>query len=238
MKDDWIVGCMTPVKGRQLALRSCIMQMLLQTRPPDVHALFFNGADEMCHDRKLINDLIDSRHPVVHRREDMSILAAHGCALDMLLETNVNLFFKIDSDDVYKRRYIEAIIERLPEYGFTPDSPPFCINLIDQLWVDVKSFDQVESSSFSFDNGLGLLPEEREKGMVVGAPPTYVFNRSAARLLSKWQDYPAYSKDKHADRAWRNILFDNGVTITKIPTPYCTVFGYVRHDSNYCVLRK
>lgn len=229
---------MTPVKGRQLALRSCIMQMLLQTRPPDVHALFFNGADEMCHDRKLINDLIDSRHPVVHKREDMSILAAHGCALDMLLETNVNLFFKIDSDDVYKRQYIATIIERLPEYGLTPNSPPFCINLIDQMWIYAQSVNHVEAYPLSFENGLGLLPEERKKGIVVGAPPTYVFNRSAASLLSRWQDYPAYSTDKHADRAWRNILFDNGVTIKKMPTPHYPVFGYVRHDSNYCVLRK
>jgi len=41
------IGCYTPVKSRQLMLRTCILQMQVQTRLPDTHLILINGKDAM-----------------------------------------------------------------------------------------------------------------------------------------------------------------------------------------------
>ena len=234
VNDDWVIGCFTPSRGRQLALRACMMQMQMQTRRPDIHAILFNGPHLRERDDELVRDLYDGSVLVGFAAEEINSPEASARTIEILYARDnpkVNLFFKIDNDDLYRTNYIESVLKILAEKGLGPeDQNPWCLNLTHQWWIKYTSMNRVEHAFAVFENGLGLSHYEIEKGMRVGIPSTNVLNRAAIEIIRTWRE-SRYAGDNMDDRIWRHVLYDAGVIIHTAPT-YMPVFGYVRHSEN------
>lgn len=230
------IGCWTGVKGRVLFLRSCLMQMLLQTRLPDSYVILINGEDADVYDRRAIDDLIEPWTSLVTIARSMTTLEVSTSALELLLESDAQLFFKIDSDDLYSRNYLETIVDHVESLSPLGRDQGFCLNLIDQLWLNEQPGGGATIANYKFHNGLGLSDEEKAKGMRVGAPPTFAFDRKAAELLVRHSRQPPYDHIPADDRAWRHILFDHGIVIEQVRSPE-PVFGYLRHSDNTCAIK-
>ena len=230
------IACFTAVRGRELFLRSCLMQMLLQTRRPDQYLVLVNGEDAEAYDRRLIADLIEPWITVVSVPRTITTREASTAALELLLQEDADLFCKIDSDDVYFRGYLQAIVHQIELLGLRERKDGFCLNLIDQLWINARAEARATIHPYTFHRGLGLGQEEERKGVRVGAPPTYVCDRAAAQLLVRYSVQPPYTKISSDDRAWRTVLFEHGIVIEKVSTPQ-PVFGYLRHSDNTCGIK-
>jgi len=235
--DKHVIGCFTPSRGRQLMTRACIMQMISQSRRPDYYSLFINGNTQE-RDCSLFQDLLTA-YPWINKHsggESMLTVEVKHHAMQPLLHTDTSLFVMIDSDDVYDCDYLERYVRMIDEsLAAKPQPNGFCFNLINQRWIDTEAGQPVLWKHWPAVNGLGITPSERKKGIVCGAPPTYVFDRKAAEALQGWRDHPRYSVDTSSDRSWRNMLFDAGIPITCVGT-VPPIFGYVRHESNTCKL--
>lgn len=230
------IACFTAVRGRELLLRSCLMQMLLQTRRPDQYLLLVNGEDAEAYDRRLITDLLEPWITVVCVPRSITTREASTRALELLLESDADLFCKIDSDDVYFRGYLQAIVAQIELLGLRERNEGFCVNLIDQLWINSRAEARATIHPYTFRRGLGLGKEEERRGVRVGAPPTYVCDRAAAQLLVRYCVQPPYAKISSDDRAWRTVLFEHGIVIEQVRTPQ-PVFGYLRHSDNTCAVK-
>ncbi len=225
------IGCSTPVKARPLMLRSCILQMQAQTRLPDTHLILINGVDALDYDSRTVTDLINQRVQFKAYPYDANTSELTVQCLKIMLEQGVDLFFKIDSDDMYYCNYIETFLEEIGEEKLAQTEKAFAANLVDQLFITAQDNTAVKIKRAHFQRGLGLPPHEIEKGIKVGAPPTYVFNRKAAQLIVDNADNPKYRHLTYDDAMMRNLLFDHGVVIDQITTKE-PIFGYVRHGSN------
>jgi hypothetical protein len=225
------IGCFTPVRNRELYLRSCLMQMRLQTIPPDIHYILINGEDAENYDNRLIIDLIDERHKIDVLNQDAHIRELSGSCVDTLLKEGIDLFFKIDSDDIYHTNYISVIVGAIENNNLWEQENGFCINLVDQLFTTVDGCGNAEIRQHDFMQGLGLSPEEIADGMQVGAPPTFVFDRKVAEVIVAHSDDPAYRKFTYDDKAWRTLLFDRGIPIFQCSTT-SPVFSYIKHGGN------
>lgn len=230
------IGCWTGVKGRELYLRSCVMQMLLQTRRPDRYVVLINGEEAEKYDRRAISDLIEPWMSLVTMPRNMTTREVSTAAVERLLEEGTELFFKVDSDDLYFRSYVQTLVDHVVEQRLAERDDGFCLNLIEQLWLNEASGGGATICNYKFHNGLRLCDYEKEKGMRVGAPPTYVFDRRSAELLVRYSNEAPYSQWRHDDTAWRHVLFDHGIVIEQVRTPQ-PVFGYLRHADNSCVVR-
>jgi len=74
-------------------------------------------------------------------------------------------------------------------------------------------------------------PNRNGKGIKVGAPPTFVLNKHAAKIIVDNVDKPEYQDLGYDDVTMRNLLFDHGVVIEQIRTQR-PIFGYVVHGGN------
>ena len=227
------IGCWTGVQRRELFLRTCMMQMQLQTVTPDVHLIVINGDKAVTYDLRCVDDLISSQVSILRVPRSMTTLEVSRLAVQELLSRNVELFFKIDSDDIYKRDYIREIVKRIESHGLRSKEKGFCINLRNQLWLNGDSRGGASINKVGFRNGLGLSECEKQAGMQVGAPPTYAFDRRVAELLMQQSECEPYRNDHSDDRAWRRILYDHadGIECFETAEP---VFGYLRHGTNTC----
>lgn len=231
------IGCWTGVRGRELFLRTCLMQMLLQTRQADHYVVLVNGEDAANYDYRAVSDLIEPWVSLVTMPKLMSTVEVSTAALELLLQNDVQLFFKIDSDDLYFRNYLQTFVDYVESAGLHKLGEGFCLNLIDQLWLKAQPGGGAAIREQPFYYGLGLSDQEKAKGMRVGAPPTFVFDRTAAKLLVEHSHRQPYAHLMQDDRVWRHILFDHGIIIQQVSTPQ-PVFGYLRHSSNSCVIHK
>lgn len=236
-QSQWTVGCFTPCCGRQLMMRNCILQMIAQSRQPDHYSILLNGNDEQLSEM-LYYDLYSGHDWIKVQSQPGSMLTieAYSRALEPLLDTDTDLFVKIDSDDIYRRHYLQQYIENIDRH-FTEYKRPkgFCFNLVGQTWINAADPRNVSVEPWAAVGGLGLTYVEQAKGMTCGAPPTYVFDRRAAEVLMRWKGHPRYSVDVASDRTWRNLLFEAGIPITCLLTND-PIFGYVRHEANTCTL--
>jgi len=231
------IGCFTPVKDRELYLRSCLMQMMLQTRLPDAHIVLINGENAASYDLRAVADLIEPWMSLVPIARSMTTREAYTLALELLLQSDVEIFFKIDSDDIYCRNYIEVILEQIASRGLHERQQGFCLNLVDQLWLNASPDGSATIRDYTFRTGLGISKEEEARGIRVGAPPTFVFDRPVAELLVRHARRDPYSRERFEDRAWRNILREHEILIELVGTPN-PVFGYLRHSGNISTLKK
>ena len=104
------VGCFTPVRDRQLFLRSCLMQMHLQTQPSGSLVILINGPDAATYDLRCVEDLLEPWIDITRVARSMSTREASTLAIERLLESDTDLFFKIDSDDIYQRNYLRDYV--------------------------------------------------------------------------------------------------------------------------------
>ena len=226
------LGCFTPVRGRPFYLRSCLMQMSLQSRVPDLHVIVVNGPEP--YDHRFIDDLRRPWMKFIRIRRKMNTREASLHAIEYLLKHDLDVFFKIDSDDLYATDYIASVI-RLVDQHELGIRDAWCLNLRKQFWINSLPNGGASLGPASFRHGLGLSANEKAAGVEVGAPPTYSFNRRAAELILDGMKRSAYRKYRSDDLAMRRILADQGVTIDCFPTDK-PVFGYVRHEGNTCTI--
>ncbi len=226
------IGCFTGVRGRELFLRQCLLQMAVQTRPPDRHLVLLNGEDAATYDRRLIIDLLRPSTLIEVAPWTLPNREVSTLAVERLLEFDLDIFCKIDSDDVYFANYLATIAEHIEASPQLKPGDGFCVNLSEQLRIH-SAGGNASIHAESFRNGLGLTAAEQQRGVRVGAPPTYAFDRKAAELLVLHSRRPPYNQIRSDDIAWRTILFDHGITIDCLATPQ-PVIGYVRHGSNTC----
>lgn len=231
IQDRVRIGCFVPVRDRQLFLRSCLMQLLLQTKRPDVCVVLLNGPNADRYDRRCIEDLLDPSFDLVVVPQELSTREASALGIQRLLEHNVDNFFKIDSDDIYMREYLETYVECLRLSQLLGNAEPFCCNLTHQYWWNARENGSATIQRVHFQKGLGLFHKEELRGVKVGAPPTFAFNRRVAELLVAQTDQFPYNTMAADDRAWRTILIDHGIVIQQIQTPK-PIFGYLRHSAN------
>jgi hypothetical protein len=230
------VGCFTPVKDRQLFLRACLMQMHLQTRRPDAYIVLLNGMSAAKYDQRCIEDLQEPWIDIKCEPRQLTTLEASTIALERLLRLDIDIFFKVDSDDVYFRTYISEFIGALQTQGVFERPNSFCANLIHQYWWNALACGGATINRVHFLKGLGLRADEEARGVKVGAPPTFCFNRSVAELLVAQGRRPPYNQIPSDDQAWRTILIDHGIVIDQIRTEN-PVFGYLRHTGNTSQIR-
>lgn len=225
------IGCSTPVKSRQLFLRTCILQMQAQTLRPDKHVIMFNGEQATSYDTRVIQDLADDSLILKAYPYNSSIAELSVHCLKILLEHDIDLFFKIDSDDMYTNNYIQTIAAEFAQRSEDLNDKPLVLNLINQLWLTVQPDNDVGIRESSFAQGLGLSSAEIEQGIQVGAPPTYVMNRSAVELIVNDAERPEFQRIPSDDILFRRILIKHGVVIQRVSTE-SPVFGYVQHAKN------
>ncbi|MEM7357996.1 MAG: hypothetical protein AAF431_02735 [Pseudomonadota bacterium] len=205
--------------------------MQAQTRRPDRHLILFNGEQAAKYDTRVIEDLIDDSLLLKAYPYDDSIAHLSVQCLKLLLEQDIDVFFKIDSDDMYASNYVEVIAAYIENRSLDKSSEPFAINLINQLWLSVDNNNDVSIREHEFHRGLGLSKREIAQGVQVGAPPTYVMNRSAMELIVNNAENAKYQQIKSDDILFRQILIDNGIVVERLSTPK-PVFGYVQHAKN------
>jgi hypothetical protein len=225
------IGCFVPVRDRQLFLRSCLMQLILQTRSPDVCVILINGPEAARYDRRCVEDLLNASMDIVVVPEKLTTRRASAYAIQRLLEHQVDWFFKIDSDDIYHREYLEVYLQSMEQLQLASPGQPICCNLTHQYWWNAQDNGSATIQKVHFQKGLGLSPKEELRGVKVGAPPTFAFNQPVAELLVAQTDQSPYSIMEADDRAWRTILIDHGIVIQQIKTAK-PVFGYLRHSGN------
>ncbi len=207
------------------------MQMQLQTRRAEVYVVTINGADAAKYDFRSVEDLLDPWIDLLTVSRALTTREASTIAVERLLELGVDLFFKIDSDDLYMRNYLAYYEEEIQARRLCDQPVGFCANLIDQYWLNARPGGSATVQRVRFAKGLGLSKLEESRGMRVGAPPTFAFDRRVAELLAAQGRRPPYEHISSDDQAWRTILIDNGLLIDQISTTR-PVFGYLRHDNN------
>jgi len=196
---------------------------------PHFHCIVASGKE---FDGRFIDDLTDETILFTCVREPLTTLASYTLGLEQLHVRGVGLFFCVDHDCVYKRKYIESVWRYVESAGLNLDDGRFCLNLIDQQWITLYDDARAELNPQSFRTGLGLLPDEAAK-LVVGAPPTFVFGRAAAEVAIEGARRGGTATNGYHDMFWRRTLLDAGIRITQVPTQE-PVFAYVRHSNNLC----
>ncbi len=222
----------TPVKDRELFLRTCLLQSISQTRPLDEHLVLINGENAERYDTRLIDDLIRPGYRLLVSPGDQNIAALTLELFTHCLEGDGDVFFKFDSDDIYMIRYVEFMEAWIKEFIDKPTEKPFCINLVNQLFIKSQGpQSEVSIQKYGFDNGLGLTEDEVERGITQGMSQTIVLNRAAVEIIVN-NTKPSQCHLYHYDDIMiRSVLADHGVFIQKVPTR-SPLAGYLVHDNN------
>jgi len=222
------IACYTPNRDRHWFLRNCVLQMKAQSRRPDLHYILLNGAGSENYDLRTIRDLLDEKIILNVFPQNYNTAQLGAFCIKALLEKNVDLFIKVDSDDMYYSYYVETALNCFE--GVT-ETQGYCTNLIEQLWVEMDAGGNACIQEMNFHEGLGLSQYDKERGVKMGAPPTFVFNRPIAELIDAKAGEARYSEIIYDDILFREILIDNGVVIQQVRTAE-PVFGYLKHSSN------
>ncbi len=222
------IACFTPVRGRNWFLRNCVLQMKAQTRRPDIHYLLINGADADSYDLNTIADLLDEKIVIqTYPHDSNNALLAPKC-IKALLDSDADLFYKIDSDDMYYCTYVETMLHHFQSYS---QKKGLMVNLIDQFWLSLDAEGNAIIRNGAFHQGLGLSEYDIERGIKVGLPPTTVFDQAIAELIVVNANKSRYANIVSDDILYREILFDNEIVIEQLSTEQ-PIFGYMVHDSN------
>src|SRR5215472_7163645 len=199
---DLIVGCCTALVDQPLFTRFNLLQVSSQSRQPDFHSVVASGTK---FDGRFIDDLIGETTLFTCLPAPATTLSCYTLGLEELDARGVNLFLCLDHDCVYKRQYIEAVCSFVESTGLNLDEGRFCLNLIDQQWITLYDDARAELKPHSFHTGLGLSREEAER-IVVGAPPTFVFGRGAAKVVMDQVQRGGTAASGYHDMFWRSVL--------------------------------
>ena len=224
-----VVGCCTALLERPFFARLNVLQVASQTMPPDFHSLVASGP---LFDRRLLDDLMGETTLFSCIPQPATTLACYALGLEELHARGVNLFFCLDHDCVYKRGYIESVCNFVKSSGLDLQEGMFCLNLVDQQWITLYDDARADVEQRSFRGGLGPAPGDKDQ-LTLGAPPTFVFGRGAAKAIMDHVRKGAHAPNGYHDQPWRQALAAAGIQVTQVQTPE-PVFAYVRHTNNLC----
>lgn len=184
--------CFTTSRSRPYMLYNCISNILKQTYTDFTYYVNINIKNEK--DKELYTELLKDFSDDQRLNYLFSTAKTqHENYLRPLLEANTekyNLFIKIDDDDIYKKQYIETVINlyKKNKKDILSCSLDYCINGIN---IQKGEFDSI-----------GIWPGD-DHSIKFGMPCTYVMNQSAVNILLRLT--PDYIKSIHRfeDPAWR-----------------------------------
>jgi hypothetical protein len=134
------VGVLIPTFNRPDLLRSCVLQLTAQSRPPDLVCIHQNGHPDSYN--WAVADLqTDSQLVWLHTPQTISQHQWYAVPLRYLLEAGCTHFFWADHDDLYLRDHIAAGLEDLREFDFSV-SP--CCGLLFTKAADFRYAHEVE----------------------------------------------------------------------------------------------
>jgi hypothetical protein len=112
------VGVMVPTYNRPDMLRSCVLQLAAQSRPPDVICVHQNGHPESylwsVADLKIAPNLV-----WIHTSGRIPQHHWYATPLRFLLEDGCTHFFWADHDDLYLHEHVATGLQELATYDFS-----------------------------------------------------------------------------------------------------------------------
>ena len=112
------VGVMVPTFNRPDLLRSCVLQLTAQSRPPDLICVHQNGCPDPYH--WCIADVLTASDVVwLHTPRKLPQHQWYSIPLQFLIERGCTHFFWTDHDDLYLRDHIERGLEDLCDADFS-----------------------------------------------------------------------------------------------------------------------
>ncbi|MDQ2990118.1 MAG: glycosyltransferase family 2 protein [Pseudomonadota bacterium] len=112
------VGVMVPTFNRPDLLRSSVLQLASQSRPPDVICVFQNGNAQSY--QWAVEDLrTASRLIWMHTAQRVRQHDWYAVPLRQLLELNCTHFFWADDDDLYLHDHVASGLAELEEHDFS-----------------------------------------------------------------------------------------------------------------------
>lgn len=112
------VGVMVPTFNRPDLLRSCVLQLAAQSRPPDLICIHQNGHPDSY--MWSIEDLHTPGQLVwMHTPQKIAQHQWYAVPLRYLLEAGCTHFFWTDHDDIYLRHHIQAGLDDLRDADFS-----------------------------------------------------------------------------------------------------------------------
>jgi len=127
------IGVMTPTYNRPDCIRSLVLQMVNQVKPPDLLCIHHNGNKESY--QWAIKDITVSFEIIwIHTPEKIEQDLWYAIPLECLIEKGCTHFFWCDHDDFYRRDHISSVIDDLVSAEFD-----FTINLMAAVLLLKKS---------------------------------------------------------------------------------------------------
>jgi hypothetical protein len=112
------VGVMVPTYNRPELLRSCVLQLAAQSRPPDVICVHQNGHPESY--VWSVSDLrVGPRIVWIHTAQRIPQHRWYATPLRYLLDDGCTHFFWADHDDLYLHDHVAAGLQELATYDFS-----------------------------------------------------------------------------------------------------------------------
>lgn len=159
------VGVMVPTFNRPDLVRSCVLQLTAQSRPPDIVCVHQNGNAQSY--QWAIADMRPTASQLVwlHTPEKIGQHQWYAVPLRHLIEQGCTHFFWTDHDDLYLREHIACGLEDLKEHDFSIS--PLC----GLLYTKASDFRYLQDTDFSPVHAPG------------GMSSTMCFNRRFAQEL-------------------------------------------------------
>lgn len=112
------VGVMVPTFNRPDLARACVLQLLAQSRLPDIVCVHQNGHpdryDWAIADLRTASELVWMHSPVRLPQHQW-----YAIPLQLLIERGCTHFFWVDHDDLYLRDHVERGLEDLRDFDFS-----------------------------------------------------------------------------------------------------------------------
>jgi hypothetical protein len=115
------VGVMVPTFNRPDLLRSCVLQLAAQSRPPDIICVHQNG-NPVAYDWAVADLRIASQLVWIHTPEKIEQHQWYAIPLRYLLQQQCTHFFWADHDDLYLRDHVILSLQDLQEFDFSVSS--------------------------------------------------------------------------------------------------------------------
>jgi hypothetical protein len=112
------VGALVPTYRRPDLLRACVLQLLAQSRRPDVICVHQNGSEESYEWAVRDLDTGSTRITWLHTVAQLPQHEWYAVPLENLIAQQCTHFFWIDHDDVYLRDHVETGMRELAQFDF------------------------------------------------------------------------------------------------------------------------
>ncbi len=111
------VGAMVPTFNRPDLLRACVLQLAMQSRPPDIICVHQNGHPDSY--EWAVADLATASEIVwLHTPDKLPQHQWYARPLHFLLESGCTHLFWVDHDDLYLRDHVATGLQSLREHDF------------------------------------------------------------------------------------------------------------------------